>query len=190
MASNALLQRTHFRSFMTPPREDAPMTDGHSGGEQVFLVPIDPENFERTVSTPVDLADHEDRPDDLPDAGEVRLWGADDGTRSVDTFERMVPGDLLLFYDGGTYVGVGRVGETFEDGDGWVGETFWDGGETTHVYTVTDFSALSVPRAAVHRLFDYGPDYSPGFIRVAPDRVTASVPAIDLAVRRFDERQG
>lgn len=164
------------------------MTDGHSGGEQVFLVPIEPENFERTVSSPVDPAEHDDRPDALQDADEVRLWGVGDGSRSVETFERMEPGDLLLFYDGGTYVGVGRVGETFEDG--WASETFWDGDSRAHVFTVTDFAPVEVPRAAVHRLFDYGPDYSPGFTRVAPDRVTASVPAIELAVRRFDERQG
>lgn len=165
------------------------MADGHSGGEQVFLVPIERENFEHTVSTPVDPAEHDGWPDDFPDDGEVRLWGAEDGTRSVETFERMEPGDLLLFYDGGTYVGVGRVGETFEDGAGWASETFWDGAPREYVYTVTDFAPVGVPRAAVNSLFDYGPDYSPGFTRVAPGRVTASLAAIDLAVRRFDERR-
>lgn len=175
---------------MTLPRETRSMTDGQSGGEQVFLVPIDQANFERTVSSSVDLTEHEDRPEPLSERDEVRLWGADDGTRSVETFERMEPGDLLLFYDGGTYVGVGRVGATFEDESGWAAETFWDGAGMGHVFAVTDFAPLSIPRAAVHRLFDYGPDYSPGFIRVAPDRVTASLPAIELALRRFDERQG
>lgn len=166
------------------------MTDGQTGGEQVFLVPIDQSNFERTVASPVEPADHPDRPEALPDDGEVRLWGAEDGTRSVETFERMEEGDLLLFYEGGTYVGVGRAGTTFEDADGWASETFWDGADREHVFTVTDFAPLSVSRAAVHRLFDYGADYSPGFTRVAPDRVTASLAAIELAVKRYDERQG
>ena len=165
------------------------MTDGDSDGEQVFLVPIDPANFEQTVTSPVDLAEQEDRPDDLPETGDVRLWGVEDGTRSVETFERMGPGDLLLFYEDDSYVGVGRVGLTFEDEAGWASETFWDGAERGHVFTVTEFEPLSIPRAAVNRLFDYGPEYSPGFMRVAPDRVTASLPAIELAVQRFDERQ-
>lgn len=166
------------------------MSEGQTGGEQVFLVPIDPANFERTVSSPVDLGEHPDGPAGLPETGEVRLWGVEDGTRSVETFERMEPGDLLLFYADETYVGVGRVGSTLEDGSGWAGETLWDGAPIEHLFTVTDFAPLEVPRAAVHRLFDYGPDYSPGFTRVAPNRVTASLPAIEIAVQRFDERQG
>lgn len=165
------------------------MTDGQSSGEQVFLVPIETANFERTVSSPVDLGEHQDRPDPLPETGEVRIWGAEGGTRSVETFERMLPGDLLLFYHDATYVGVGRVGRTFEDEAGWASETFWEDAPSHHVYTVTDFALIEVPRAAVNRLFDYGPDYSPGFTRVAPDRVTASVPAIELAVKRFDDRR-
>jgi hypothetical protein len=44
------------------------MTDGQTGGEQVFLVPIDQSNFERTVASPVDPADHPDRPEALSDA--------------------------------------------------------------------------------------------------------------------------
>lgn len=166
------------------------MTDGESGGEQVFLVQIDPENFERTVSSPVDMAEHPDRPDGLPEEGRVRLWGAEDGKRSVETFERMDPGDLLLFHDDGTFVGVGRVGLTVDDESGWASEAFWDDASKAHLYTVTDFSSIEIPRAAVNSLFDYGPDYSPGgLMRVAPDRVTASLPAIELAVKRFDEER-
>lgn len=163
------------------------MTDGESGGEQVFLVPCEQANFERTVASTVDLGEYEDGPEALSDADDVRLWGVEDGTRSVETFERMEPGDLVLFYEGSTFVGVGRVGETFEDEAGWAAETFWDGAPIEHVFTVTEFSPLSIPKAAVNRLFDYGPGYSPGFMRVAPDRVTASLPAIELAVKRFEE---
>ena len=175
---------------MTLPREDRPMTDGQAGGEQVFLVPIDPAHFERTVAAGIDPGEYDDPPDGLPESEVVRLWGAEDGTRSVETFERMEAGDLLLFYDDDTYVGVGRVGLTIEDDGGWAAETLWEGDERAHLYTVTNFTPLSIPRAAVNRLFDYGPDYAPGFMRVAPDRVTASLPAIELAVKRFDERQG
>ena len=166
------------------------MTDGQAGGEQVFLVAIDPATFERTVSQPVDMADHEDGPDPLPETGAVRLWGVDDSTRNVDTFERMEAGDLLLFHDDGRYVGVGRVGLTVSDESGWAADAFWDGEPVAHLFTVTGFAPVDVSRAAVNRLFDYGPDYSPGgLMRVAPDRVTASLPAIELAVKRYDERE-
>lgn len=166
------------------------MTDGESPGEQVFLVPIDRANFEHTVVSPVDLSEYSDRPAALPGDDRVRLWGAADGTRSVDTYERMEPGDLLLFYAGGTYVGVGRVGLTVEDESGWASETLWEGTAMNHLFSVTDFASVDIPREAVNSLFEYGPDYSPGgLMRVAPDRVTASLPAIELAVRRFDEER-
>lgn len=168
------------------------MTDGESGeGEQVFLVPCHPANFERTVSSTVDLGDYEDRPDALVEAGDVRLAGAGDGTRSVESFGRMAPGDLLLFYRDGAYVGVGRVGLTFEDEDEWVAGTFWEDESTTHVYTVEDFAPIEVDRTVVNHLLEYSSSYVPaGLMRVAPDRLPASTRAIELAIKRFDERQG
>lgn len=166
---------------------DAPVDPG----ENVFLVPSDPDDFERTVASPVDLDEHDGRPSALEGLDAARLWGARDGTRSVESVERMQPGDLLLFYGDGAYVGVGRVGTTFEDEAGWVAETFWEDGTSTHVFTVTDFAPLAIDRAAVNRLFEYSATYVPGgLMRVAPERVPARLASIELAVRRFDEQQG
>lgn len=166
------------------------MSDGASGGGgQVFLVSIDPADFERTVASPVDLAAAEDRPDALVAHDSTRLGVAPGGSRAAETFERMAPGDLLLFYAEGGYVGVGRVGETVDDG-GWADDALWSGDGSALVYTVTDFVPVDVAGAAVNRLFGYGGSYTPnGLMRVAPDRVTASVPAIELAVTRFDDLQ-
>ena len=166
------------------------MSDGASGeGGQVFLVSIDPADFERTVASPVDLAAAEGRPDALAAHESARLGVAPEGSRAAETFERMAPGDLVLFYAEGGYVGVGRVGETADDG-GWTAGSLWDGDGSPHVYTVTDFVPLDIARSAVNRLFDYGAGYTPnGLMRVAPERVTASVPAIELAVKRFDDLQ-
>jgi len=70
----------------------------------VFLVPIDPENFDRTVQSAVDLTEYDDRPDPLADLDEVRLWAVDDDdSGNGSTFERMEEGDLLLFYHDGEY---------------------------------------------------------------------------------------
>lgn len=174
---------------MTVDLKGAPMSDGASGGDQVFLVSIDPADFERTVAQPVDLASAEGPPDALSDLESARLGVAPSGTRSEETFERMAPGDLVLFYAEGGYVGVGRVGATIDDG-GWTADTLWEGDGSSLVYTIEGFVPLDIARAAVNRLFDYGPGYTPsGLMRVAPDRVGASVPAIELAVQRFNDLQ-
>lgn len=165
----------------------ADSTPGDDG--RVYLVRADAEHFERTVRSPVDLEAHDDRPAALADRAEARLWGAGGGDRVADHFEAMAPGDVVLFYRDGRYVGVGRVGVTFEDADGWAAEAFWDD-DVPHVFTVTEFEAVDVDRAAVNRIFDYSPTYAPpDLIRVADDRVTNSLEAIELAVRRYNERR-
>lgn len=177
--------------FFRGPRDDGRMSDANGGaGTNVFLVPVDPERFERTVATPIELDGDDDRPAALSGLETVRLWGAGEGERSQQMFEQLTSGDLLLFHHGGRYVGVGRVGEAFVDEAGWASRTIWDDAPMTHLFTVTDFSPLDVGVGAVNRLFDYGPEYAPGsLMRVADDRVTSRLDAIELAVIRYDERQ-
>jgi len=62
----------------------------------VFLVPIDPENFDRTVQSAVDLTEYDDRPDPLADLDEVRLWAVDDDRERLDVRADGRSGDLLL----------------------------------------------------------------------------------------------
>ncbi|OYR83100.1 hypothetical protein DJ71_10875 [Halorubrum sp. E3] len=154
----------------------------------VFLVPIDPENFDRTVRSAVDLTEYDDRPDDLADLDEARLWAVDDDSGNGSTFERMSEGDLLLFYADDEYVATGRVGEAFADEDRWASGTFWTAFPTTRVYTVTDFSAVSAPKRAVNRIFDYSSSYTPGFMRVADSRVNADLSSIESALEHYTKR--
>jgi hypothetical protein len=156
--------------------------------ENVFLVPIDPENFDRTVRSAVDLTDYPDRPEPLADLDEARLWAVDDDSGNGSTFEKMGAGDLLLFYADDEYVATGRVGETFEDDDRWASGTFWTAFPTTRVYTVTDFSAVSAPKRAVNRIFDYSSSYTPGFMRVADGRVTVDLSSIESALEQYTKR--
>ncbi|MES3162454.1 MAG: hypothetical protein PPP55_12965, partial [Halorubrum sp.] len=106
----------------------------------VFLVPIDPENFDRTVRSPVDLTEYDERPDPLADVDEARLWAVGDDSGNGSTFDRMAAGDLLLFYYDDEYVATGRIGETFVDEDRWASGTFWTAFPTTRVYTVESFT--------------------------------------------------
>lgn len=45
----------------------------------VFLVPCDRVNYDRTADLPVDLTEYPDRPESLTDLEVARFWGARDG---------------------------------------------------------------------------------------------------------------
>lgn len=159
-------------------------------GSNVFLAAVDPERFAATLATPVDLAAHEDRPDAIADRDRARLGAVEPGDRNEQMFERMAPGDLVLCYADGGYVGVGRVALTFADADGWAAETLWDGAESELVYVLEDFAAVEVPARVVNAVFDYSPDYAPGgLIRVADGRVGSSLAAIRVAIERYSEQR-
>ena len=154
----------------------------------VFVVQDDSEDLDRTVRSPADLSDHPDRPEPLREAEAARLWGVEDGETNRSYFEKMGAGDLVLFYRDGSYVGVGYVDATFEDDDGWVAETLWDEYGADRIFTLREFSAISVPRAKVNTIFDYSGSYTPsGVMRVADDRVTNRVAAIKRAVETVSE---
>ena len=155
----------------------------------VFLVPCDPGNFDRTVGSAVDLSEYTDCPPALSDAGEARLWGAREGSNNQNFFEKMQSGDLLLFYQDNRYIGTGRVGAKFRDQEEWVSTTFWDGASSQLIYTVEDFTPISVRKAAVNAIFDYVSDYNPeGLMRVAENRFDKRVEAIELALKNYSEK--
>lgn len=156
--------------------------------DDVFLAPCDSPNFDRTVRSAVDPGEHPDTPDALDDADEVRFWGVREGSQNRTYFEKMSAGDLVLFYQDGTYVGAGLIGTTFED-DGWASETFWDEAPSYLVYTVEDFSEITVPRTALNRIFDYDGSYTPnGLTRVADGRVTKEPVVIKHAVEKYSRQ--
>lgn len=151
-----------------------------SASRNVFLAPCDFGDFEGAVASPVDLPDIEGVP------GEARVWAVPEGDQSSSSFEKMEEGDLLLFYDGETFVGTGRIGVTFEDDGGAVGEAVGDA-DRTQFYTVTEFTPVEVPRAAVNQIFEYSAGWNPGgLLRVADSRVANSPEAIELALEQYD----
>ena len=155
----------------------------------VFLVPCDPGNFDRTVGSEVDLSEYSNRPPALSGMDKARLWGAREGTNNQKFFEKMDSGDLLLFYQDDNYIGTGRVGTTFTDEEEWVSTTFWDGAPSQLIYTVEDFTPVSVHKSVVNTVFDYKSDYNPeGLIRVAANRLGDQSEAIELALKRHTEK--
>ena len=155
----------------------------------VFIARCDSEHLDRTVRSDVDLSEHEDLPEALSGAETARFLGVPEGTITQRNFEKMETGDLVLFYDDGTYVGTGWVETTFEDDEGWASAAFWDGEPFPSVYTISEFEEVSVPKARVNAIFGYNAGYTPqDLFRVADDRVERSPEAIKLALRRYTER--
>jgi len=97
--------------------------------------------------------------------------------------------DLVLFYEDDNYVGVGRIETTFEDDAQWVSTTFWNDAPSKHIYTLSKFAPISVPKRHVNRIFDYSENYNPqGLMRIGDRRITAGVDAIEHAIKVFDEK--
>ena len=96
----------------------------------------------------------------------------------------MESGDLLLFFHGDRYVGIGTVGTTFEDEAGWVSRTYWNGVPATFIYTVDDFEKVDIPHETVNDLFEYEADHEPrGLTLVDTNRVSMSLSAVRAAAR-------
>ncbi|WP_436903535.1 hypothetical protein [Halovenus halobia] len=157
----------------------------------IFLAPCDPGNFERTVLSEINLGDYPDRPEPLANMDTVRFWGAREGTRNRNFFEKMGSDDLVLFYQDGRYIGAGWVGTTFEDEEQWASAIFWKNAPSQLIYTLEGFDPVSVPKAAVNRIFSYQERYNPqGLIRVAESKVTKRPGAIKLALKKYTDKHG
>jgi putative restriction endonuclease len=153
--------------------------------DNVYVVAGDGGDFGATVASSVALDEYDDVPGTLSGHDEARVWGVDD----EDLFEEMDEGDLVLFYGDGRYVGVGTVGTTFHDADGWAADALWEDLDAAFLFTLAEFDPVDLSRAAVHAIFDYSANYYPSTPMGVPgDRVDNSLPAIHEAVRRYEQR--
>jgi len=154
--------------------------------KNVFLAPCDSPNFDDTVRNAVDLTHSSAHPASLNDTDEVRFWGARVGSQNENYFEKMQNGDLILFYQNGEYVGTAWVDFKFRDDEGWASSNFWRGGSSRLIYTLIDFTEVSIPKEKVNTIFGYSAEYNPrGLIRVNPDNVNNRPAAIKLALERI-----
>lgn len=150
----------------------------------IFLAAVTQPDFDNTVVSSVSVDEYPDYPDALAGSTEVRLWGAPDSAETH--FEKLDAGDLVLFVDGERYVGVGTVGQTFVAEEDWARSNLWDETDVKRLYTLEEFSEISVPKSAVNRIFDYGTGYSPGpLMRVADKRITRRPVVIRRALEQY-----
>ncbi len=153
----------------------------------IFLARSDPEDFEQTVLSEIELSDYPDHPEALSDMDTVRFFGAPEGRKN--TFEKMGANDLVLFHQNGEYVGTGWIGITFEDDPQWASTTFWGNTSSSLIYTVQGFTPVSVPKTAVNRIFAYADGYTPqNLMRVAENRVDNRPKAIKRAVEQYSDK--
>lgn len=153
----------------------------------IFLARCDTDGADTTLESSVSISDLDELPDKLSSEEQYRIWGVSDDGNNRSNFEKLSAGDLILFYRDGEYIGTGYIGTAFEDPDGALSSAFWDEEPITLVYTVEDFESVSVPKAAVNRIFDYDESYTPReLFRVASSRVSHDPAAIKLAISQFD----
>jgi hypothetical protein len=153
----------------------------------IFLARSDSEGFDRTVLSDVELSGHPDHPEAFSEMKTVRFYGAPESR--TDAFEKMNAGDLVLFHQNDEYVGTGWIGNTFEDHQQWASTTVWSDTSSVLIYTVQRFTPVSVPKAAVNRIFAYADGYTPpNLMRVAANRVDNRPEAIKRALEQYTDK--
>lgn len=153
----------------------------------IFLARSDSEDFDRTVYSEVELSGHPDHPEAFSEMDTVRFFGAPESRTGA--FEKMNTDDLVLFHRKGEYVGTGWIGTTLEDDQQWASTTLWSDTSSTLIYTVQEFTPVSVPAASVNRIFEYADGYTPpNLMRGAANRVENRPEAIKRALEQYTEK--
>lgn len=145
----------------------------------LYLIPVSDEwieQFERTVATPLRLAQEAPVPAQFEGMQDVRVWGTTetDSPRKQRHIEQLEPGDYVLFYHDGEFVATGRVGRFFEDPT--VGEWLWGRTESRYIFTLDEYRDAVPAIDTVWEMLGYdGRQVVQGFRRVKDDRVARLV---------------
>ncbi|MDS0243543.1 MULTISPECIES: HNH endonuclease [unclassified Haloferax] len=143
----------------------------------LYLIPISDDwktQFDRTVSTPVDITQYDDLPLALAEAGNLRVWGTTttESAKKQNALDQLQSGDYLLFYHAGEFVAGGRVGRIITGTN--AGEALWGEPESQYVFTVTRYTEDVQPISKVWSALGYeGREVVQGFTRVADERVSS-----------------
>ena len=152
----------------------------------LFLIPVSDDwlpQYHATVSEPVLSTFAAGTPPSIAALLPARIWGATAGSQTERYFEAMSPGDWMVFYHDGGFIGGGRVGRTIEDPA--VGAWLWDNPASRYLFTVVDFREWGPAIGRVWEALGYqGRPVVQGFMRVKPDRV-ASLRAANGSLEAF-----
>ena len=135
--------------------------------ENLFLVPVVYPEFERTVEDPIDLTGFSissNNLSDLTDPKETRIWGVRDSSLNRRFYQKMMPRDILLFYNSGDYIYKGRVGAKFQSQE--ISRQYWDDIPANLLYSVKDLEKLSLPKEYLNEACEYKINYQPQSLRI------------------------
>lgn len=141
---------------------------------QVFMMPVHRDRwlgeFKRTVDRTFDLGPVPERPEELRDLDQPRIWGTRTGERNESMWEKMRPGDIMLFYCDGWFFSAGRIDQTIRSSEG--GDYIWNNEDSQLIYTLTDYRRIAIRKLDVWGWFDYNKNFTRrGLSRVDPERV-------------------
>jgi len=141
---------------------------------RLYIAPIGSDwmgEFERTVASSIALPNIE-LPPALEDEQDVRIWGTTESPQKRNYHENMEVGDPILFYSEGEFFASGRIGTTAEDAS--LGEAIWDSDNSSLIYTISDYEAISVSPDRLGDILGYGDDWHPrGFVHVSKKAINS-----------------
>lgn len=145
----------------------------------LYLIPVSDtwmSQFQRTVSTPLQVRGGESVPDQFQGLNQVRVWGTTESefSRKQNHIDRLEPGDFILFYHDGDFIAAGRVDRFFEAPE--VGEWLWGESESRFIFTLDAYRDSAPGIGSLWDTLGYnGRQVVQGFTRVNDDRVERMV---------------
>lgn len=168
-AQQELSRRNHSRV----QRRDGQWFYAYPG---LYLQPVNDDwidRFHRTVRSEVTADYPPDVPEELRGELPARIWGvteADDGTAKQSYINRLLPGDLIVYYHDGGFIATARVGRFIDSPE--VGDWLWNNPDGRWIQVLTDFHDRGPPIEAVWEQLGYtGRQVVQGFLRVDDERV-------------------
>ena len=148
--------------------------DLRDGEPQVFMMPVNRsrwlDEFKQTVDTPYKFGSDVDCPESLQGREPTRIWGTQTGERNERMWEKLSPGDIMLFYSEGWFFAAGQIEETIQSRE--AGEYIWNNPASELIYTLSEYHHVAIRRSTVWDWFGYAENFTRrGLSRVSPDRV-------------------
>jgi hypothetical protein len=155
-----------------------------------FLIPVTSPEFERTVTSPVNLTElpiHTSDLDGVDTPENVRIWGVKNSNLNKKFYDKMTEGDYLLFYHDDHYRYFGQAGYKFESNV--ISREYWGDISADMLYSVINFKNIDVSREALNEVCDYKANYQPQSIRRMSNKAYRSIRSEYDSIEEFVSKQ-
>lgn len=133
--------------------------------ENLFRITVDEPNYSRVLKDPVQTEKVRNLPSALQSVESTRIWAINPGSSNEKVYQKLQPGDYLLFYLGGKhrpsgeglYVAVGSVGKKFRGDEDSARELFRNI-HSVRIFTVEEFELVSKSKNNIERILGYKGD--------------------------------